>query len=61
MKASDNVLVVIFFVCVTIITIVASFAPDTQSQRIAACMTQPNMEFTNDQCVSITNTNTQRE
>jgi hypothetical protein len=32
---------------------VASFSPDPIAERIAACMTQPGMQFTEDGCLPI--------
>jgi hypothetical protein len=31
------------------------FAPDSISQRIAACMTQPGMQFVDDRCIPVAN------
>jgi hypothetical protein len=49
MNDTDNKLVVILLcVFITIFGIgatVVSFAPDSTAERIAACMTQPNMEY----------------
>jgi hypothetical protein len=46
---NDNILVAIilglFLVVMGVGATVSSFAPDVNAQRIAACMTQPNMEY----------------
>jgi hypothetical protein len=49
LNQDNNTLVAIiiglFVVITVVVATVSMFAPDTLAQRIAACMTQPNMEY----------------